>query len=177
MGRFCTNCGKPVTGNFCANCGAPTQSEAPAQVDTESPSSKKPSPTLNGVEVDMDYLLIEFRTKFGIDKIGLIKKVRELTGADLGESKDFVEAHCAHVEAKGVPTTGRVQDMNFPTVEDRKLSEKTGFIVLMFALFWPVGLYLLFTNKHYSTSTKLSGLVFFIAFIIVCLICASTQTP
>ena len=176
MGKFCTNCGKSVTGNFCANCGTPTQNDGLEQTTISVVDSNMLPTTLNGVEVVMAYLLIEFRTKSGIDKIGLIKKVREITGAGLTESKEFVDAHCEHIEAKDAPITGSVLDMSFPpTEEDRKLSEKTWFIVLMLILFWPVGLYLTFANKHYSMSTKFSILGFYIAILFVGFICAGSQ--
>lgn len=52
-------------------------------------------PTLNNVEVDIYALVRKHTFSNGqVNKIALIKEVRDITGAGLRESKDFVEHYC-----------------------------------------------------------------------------------
>ena len=81
---YCSNCGQEATGNFCSNCGHQINIASATPV-----KNYKDVVKINNVDVDM----LEVVNLFGNGRIKAIKYIRDITGADLKESKDAVDKY------------------------------------------------------------------------------------
>lgn len=89
MSKFCSNCGKEVTGNFCSNCGTRLEDDMICNI--------------NGVTIDYKELV----DLYGKDKVNAIKYVSHAANLKLNEAKKIVDEAYKKVGNKSIIQTGK----------------------------------------------------------------------